>query len=93
MPKGDGRGGARTGAGRKSKAEEQKLVERLSPLQDEAHKQLETALKSGQKWAIEMYFGYMYGKPTQRVEQSGPDGGPISYESVKDGLRDLYTGE
>jgi hypothetical protein len=85
------RGGKRAGAGRKSKAEEQKLVDKLGPLEETAHEQLKFAVQNGERWAIEMYFGYMYGKPTQRVEQSGPDGGAIQYEDVKDGLKYLYT--
>ena len=73
-------GGPRPGSGRKSKAEERKLVERLSPIEDEAHKKLHQAIKKGERWAIEMYFGYMYGKPRQRVEQTGADGGAIQHE-------------
>jgi hypothetical protein len=77
--------------GRPTKAKEQKLVEKLGPLEETAHEQLKFAVQNGERWAIEMYFGYMYGKPTQRVEQSGPDGGAIQYEDVKDGLKYLYT--
>jgi hypothetical protein len=66
--------------GRPTKAKEQKLVEKLGPLEETAHEQLKFAVQNGERWAIEMYFGYMYGKPTQRVEQSGPDGGAIEYE-------------
>ena len=58
-------GGARPGAGRKSKAEEQKLIERLSPMEDKAIKLLSTAMDEGQSWAIKMYFEYMYGKPKE----------------------------
>lgn len=80
--KSSGHGGARKGAGRKSKAQEQSLIEKLGPLETIAHEQLKIAVKSGEKWALEMYFGYMYGKPTQRVEQSGPDGGPIQFSDL-----------
>lgn len=73
-------GGPRPGSGRKSKAEEQSLVEKLGPLEEVAHKQLATALRRGDRWAVEMYFGYMYGKPRHRVEQSGPDGEAIQHE-------------
>jgi hypothetical protein len=66
-------------------------LDRLGPLEETAHEQLKFAVQNGERWAIEMYFGYMYGKPTQRVEQSGPDGGAIQYEDVKDGLKYLYT--
>ena len=61
-------GGKRNGAGRKSKAEEQKLVEKLSPLEEDALKKFGIALKSGDKWAIELFFKYMYGLPKQQIE-------------------------
>lgn len=61
-------GGKRANAGRPSKAEEQALVEKLSPLEDEAHKKLKEAIESGEQWAVKMYFEYMYGKPTQGVD-------------------------
>lgn len=66
--------------GRPSKAAEQALVERLSPMEDTAHEKLKTALHQGEQWAIKMYFEYMYGKPRQRVEQSGPDGAPLHHQ-------------
>ena len=61
-------GGKRKGAGRKPKAEEQALIEKLSPLEDEAHEQLKKAIERGDKWAIKMYFEYMYGKPKQGLD-------------------------
>ena len=68
----DGRrnnGGHKT-AGRKPKAEEQKLIERLTPLEDEAFKALEEGIKSGHNWAVKLYFEYRYGKPTHSVDVS-----------------------
>lgn len=61
-------GGARPGAGRPSKAEEQALIEKLSPLEDKAHAKLKEAIESGEQWAIKMYFEYMYGKPKQGID-------------------------
>lgn len=87
----NGHGGHRVNAGRKSKAEEQRLVEKLKPLEDKAHAKLKAAMNKGERWAIEMYFGYMYGKPRQRTELTGKDGGPIAYEELQDGLRDLHA--
>lgn len=55
-------------AGRKPKAEEQALIEKLSPLQDEAYKALKNALKDEQGWAIKLFFEYMYGKPKQSTD-------------------------
>lgn len=66
----DGRknnGGHKT-AGRKSKAEEQKLIEKLTPLEDKAFKALDNAIQDEQSWAVKLYFEYMYGKPKEKVE-------------------------
>ena len=61
-------GGKRDGAGRKSKAEEQKLIDKLSPLNDIAFKALHNALKDEQSWAVKMYFEYFYGKPKETIK-------------------------
>ena len=63
------RGGQRPNAGRKSKAEEQSLIEKLSPMEGLAHTKLLEAIEEGKDWAVKMYFEYMYGKPTQKVDQ------------------------
>jgi hypothetical protein len=63
-------GGARKGAGRKPKAEEQKLIEKLSPLADAGYKALKNALTEEQGWAVKLFFEYMYGKPKQQIEQT-----------------------
>ena len=74
MDKRKDNGGARKGAGRKPKAEEQQLIEKLSPLEDLAFKQLKTSMEDGHSWAIKMYFEYMYGKPkeTKKLELDTP---------------------
>jgi hypothetical protein len=52
-------------AGRKPKDEEIKLVERLSPLEDDALKALSDGVKSGDiKW-ITLYLNYYLGKPRE----------------------------
>ena len=56
--------------GRPPKAEEQKLIERLSPLANAGYKALEDALKDGQGWAVKLFFEYLYGKPKQSIEQT-----------------------
>lgn len=56
--------------GRPSKAEEQKLIEKLSPLEPIAHKALKNALNEEEGWAIKLYFEYMYGKPKQTIDQN-----------------------
>ena len=51
--------------GRPPKAEEQLLVEKLSPLDDEALEQLQIAINDGKSWAIKLFFEYRYGKPKE----------------------------
>lgn len=68
----DGRrnnGGHKT-AGRKSKAEEQKLIEELTPMKADAQRILFQAIKEGEQWAVKLWFEYYYGKPKQRVEMN-----------------------
>ena len=67
----DGRrnNGGNKNAGRKPKAEEQKLIEKLTPLESSAYKALKNALKDDQGWAIKLFFEYMYGEPKQQTEQ------------------------
>ena len=77
-------GGKRAGAGRKSKAEEQKLIERLSPLADTALQALERNINDDQGWAVKMFFEYFYGKPVERQEHSFTDTPTIRIEYIKD---------
>ena len=53
-------------AGRKPKAEEQKLIEKLSPLENKAFKALENAIDEEHSWAVKLYFEYMYGKKKKK---------------------------
>lgn len=67
----DGRknnGGHKT-AGRKSKAEELKLVEKLSPYEDKAIGLLLRKIDQEDMFALKMYFEYLYGKPKQQLQQ------------------------
>ena len=54
--------------GRPSKAEEQKLIENLTPMNSDALKSLEVGLKNKEQWAVKLFFEYFYGKPQQRVD-------------------------
>jgi hypothetical protein len=60
--------GGHNTAGRKSKAEEQNLIERLTPLMPEAFTQLQIAISSGKDWAVKMAFEYYFGKPKQQMD-------------------------
>jgi len=66
----DGRrnNGGNKNAGRKPKIEEQKLIEKLTPLEPTAHRALKKALKNEESWAVKLYFEYMYGKPKQQTD-------------------------
>ena len=52
--------------GRPSKAEEQKLIEKLTPLEPKAHQALKNAIAAEEQWAVKLFFEYMYGKPRQQ---------------------------
>ena len=66
-------GGKREGAGRKSKAKEQKLIEHLTPMNSKALKSLEQGLDKKEQWAVKLFFEYFYGKPQQRVDVTTND--------------------
>jgi hypothetical protein len=66
-------GGARKGAGRKSKAAEQKLIENLTPMNSMALESLEKGLEKKEQWAVKLFFEYFYGKPQQRVDVTTND--------------------
>ncbi len=55
--------GGNKNAGRKPKVDEQQLIERLSPLEPLAHSKLKEAIEEGERWAVQLFFNYMYGKP------------------------------
>ena len=61
-------GGKRTGAGRKAKAEEQKLIENLTPMNAMALESLQKGLEKQEQWAVKLFFEYFYGRPQQRVD-------------------------
>ena len=61
-------GGKRTGAGRKAKAEEQKLIENLTPMNEMALESLKKGLEKKEQWAVKLFFEYFYGRPQQRVD-------------------------
>ena len=63
-------GGKRQNAGRKTKVDEHKLIEKLSPLENTAYKALEDGLNLGEPWSVKMFFEYMYGKPKQQIEET-----------------------
>jgi len=63
-----GKGGYRENSGRKSKAEEQGLIEKLSPLEPIAFLALTEALNEKKDWAVKLFFQYNFGMPKQIIE-------------------------
>jgi hypothetical protein len=59
------RGGAREGAGRKPKADEVAMIERLSPMQDKAYAALLKGVEAGDFKYVQLYFNYFAGKPKE----------------------------
>lgn len=85
----DGRknNGGNKSAGRKPKADEQALIERLTPLADDGYKALKNALKDEQGWAVKLFFEYMYGKPKATVDNKH------TFENGFDVIKQLYADE
>ena len=73
MDKRKNNGGARQGSGRKSKAEEQKLIENLTPMNSKALAALKKGLDNQEQWSVKLFFEYFYGKPQQRVDVTSND--------------------
>lgn len=76
----DPRGGKRIGAGRKSKAEELSMIEKLTPLQADAFKALSEGIRKRDFRYVQLYFAYQFGKPQERVDltTNGNDLKPMS---------------
>ena len=66
----ENRGGMRLGSGRKSKAHEQKLIEKLDNVieEDEVLGTLKQLIVNGDLRAVQLYFNYRYGKPKDLVD-------------------------
>ena len=66
----ENRGGNRQGSGRKSKAHQQKLIEKLDNVieEDEVLGILKQLIISGDLRALQLYFHYRYGKPKDSVD-------------------------
>lgn len=69
MDKRKNNGGHATNGGRKSKAEEQSLIEKLTPLEPIAFQALTNALNEEKDWAVKLFFQYNFGMPKQVIDQ------------------------
>lgn len=70
MDKRKNNGGHSTNGGRKSKAEEQSLIEKLTPLEPLAFNALTEALNEKKDWAVKLFFQYNFGMPKQTVDSN-----------------------
>lgn len=62
------RGGKRPGAGRPTKADEDKLIQKLSALDDIAYEQLGKGVRKGDYNYVKLFFEYRHGKPKQTID-------------------------
>ena len=58
-------GGKREGSGRKSKADEINLIEKLSPLEDAAFIALKDGVERGDFKYVQLFYNYYAGKPRE----------------------------
>tara|TARA_Y100000004_G_scaffold180520_1_gene225238 strand:- start:13 stop:243 length:231 start_codon:yes stop_codon:yes gene_type:complete len=58
-------GGKRAGAGRKPKAEEISLIEKLSPLEESAFIALKEGVERGDFKFVQLFYNYYAGKPRE----------------------------
>ena len=81
----DGRktnGGARKGAGRKPKADELKLLDKLKPMDEIAFAALKKGLTKGDYKFFEKFMAYRYGTPKQTLDLLN-DGGKFSIPIIE----------
>lgn len=76
-------GGSRNGAGRKPKADEVALIERLTPLADLAYSALEKGLEERNPVFVKLWFEYFHGKPNQQLDvTSGGEAVKITFSDA-----------
>ena len=80
----DKHGGARQGAGRKPKADEMKLIERLDKLidKDEALSKLGELVAKADIRALQLYLSYRYGKPKESIDLNSSEGLNINFRDL-----------
>ncbi len=77
-------GGKRDGSGRKSKADEFKLLDKLSPMEDLFIQVLHDGLKKGDYKFAQLYANYFYGKPRETQDITLNQDTPLFEVVVKD---------
>jgi hypothetical protein len=63
-----GKGGARPGAGRPRRMDEQEIIEKLTPLAPLFFEALESKLRDKEKTGMELFAKYYLGEPLKRVQ-------------------------
>ena len=76
-------GGKRMGAGRKSKAKEVELIERLTPYDDLALEYLVKGIKDGNFSCIKLFMEYRYGKPKDQLKLAIENDKPPHIEFIR----------
>ena len=74
-------GGKREGAGRKPKADEVELIERLSPMDDLALQKLKEGVSSGDFKFIQLFMNYRYGRPKETKDITS-NGESLNFGSI-----------
>lgn len=84
MDKRKNNGGAREGAGRPKKVDEAILIEKLDNLidSDKVIEKLGEMVLKGDSRAMNLYFGYRYGKPKESVDITSDEGINISFKEL-----------
>ena len=73
-------GGARQGAGRKSKADEINLIEKLTPLEDAAYQALKAGVEKGDFKYVQLFYNYYAGKPRETKDITINEDAPLFVE-------------
>ena len=68
MPDGRKNNGGNKNAGRKPKAKEIELIEKLTPLEDKAFEALEKGIISGEFPYVKLFMEYRFGKPKDSLD-------------------------
>ena len=87
-------GGVRENAGRKPKSDEIKLIERLTPMADEAFKQLQIGVKAGDYKFIQLYLAYFAGRPKETKDINVVNEQPlfeINYDKIVEDIIDDHS--
>ena len=65
---GNGHGGRREGAGRKTRAEEDDLIAKLKPMDTAALQMIQEGLESKDSAILKIFMAYRYGQPRQTID-------------------------